>query len=405
MPELQLKVVKNTGDGIWGKALSNLNKVLYSSGGGLYNIVISAKRNSLLRVSANYEELSKISNEKKRNSIAEKYEKTYESYLGLIERFITDTVYNRVQKRIGTIRENKLISEYYEMNSLKGSEYCEYKYKRQIMFLQMEWEIISTSKSSYFAEKYKKFYANVTDQLYRGLMKHYSVKLTNKAEDKSAIFSKIYNLIDGYIKYVLPYLPTTEGRERAIESYKNCIEKIDLYAKKEINSLKRDLYLLEFGTALFAYCLPILATEECYMDMLERGRRSLPNIYITADKFEMYNLILDVIESYANNVWSQRTIWENDEEKQEFDEFWAKFSEYKKLARIDLNEYTKLREILFITNELKQLKKINKDGKAYTELRAYYRERMKALGGLRKFKNSYKMMNGTWKTRRRCAAE
>ena len=67
MPELQCKVVKNTGDGIWGKALNNFNKVLYSSGGGLFNILINSKRNSLLRASANYEEVTQIANEKKRN--------------------------------------------------------------------------------------------------------------------------------------------------------------------------------------------------------------------------------------------------------------------------------------------------------------------------------------------------
>lgn len=402
MPELQLKVVKNTGDGIWGKALNNFNKVLYSSGGGLFNIVINSKRNSLLRASANYEEIATISNEKKRNTVAEKYEKVYETYLSTLEKYITDTVYNRVQKRIGTIKENKLISEYYETNSLKGTEYCEYKYKRQLMLLQMDWETIVNSKSGYFVEKYKKFYANVADQLYKGLMKHYSVKLTNKSEDKNALFEKIYSLIDGYIKFVLPYLSESEGREKVLDGYKNYVEKIDMYAKKEINSLKKDLYLLELGISLFVYCLPILATEECYLDLLERARRSLPNIYITADKFEMYNLLLDVIESYAYNVWSKKSMWESDIEKQEFDAFWAKLTEYKKLQRIDLNEYKKVREILFITYELKLFKKENKE---YKELRAYYRERMKQLGGFRKFKNSYKMMNGVWKTRRRCKAE
>ena len=85
MPELQLKVVKNTGDGIWGKALNNFNKVLYSSGGGLFNILINSKRNSLLRASSNYEEITKISNEKKRNSVTEKYEKAYDNYLNVLE--------------------------------------------------------------------------------------------------------------------------------------------------------------------------------------------------------------------------------------------------------------------------------------------------------------------------------
>ena len=402
MPELQLKVVKNTGDGIWGKALNNFNKVLYSSGGGLFNILINSKRNSLLRASSNYDEITQIANEKKRNTVTEKYEKAYDNYLNVLEKYITDTVYNRVQKRIGTIKENKLISEYYETNSLKGNEYCEYKYKRQLMLLQMDWESICVSKTGGFVEKYQKFYVNVTDQLYRSLMKHYAVKLTNQSEDKTPIFEKIYDLIEGHIKFVLPYLPKTDGRDKIIEGYRNYVEKIDLYAKKEIHSIKRDLYLLELGINLFTYCLPILATEECYLNILERARRTVPNIYITADKFEMYNLLLDSIESYATNVWANKTIWESDMEKQVFDEFWAKFSEYKKLARIDLTEYKRLREILFITHEFKVLKTLKQENK---ELRTYYRDRMRQLGGFRKFKKTYKVMSGRWRTRRRCKAE
>ena len=128
MPELQLKVVKNTGDGIWGKALNNLNKVLYSSNGGFFNFVINSKRNALLRASASYEEIASIAKESKRNSVTEKYEKAYDNYLNTLEKYIKETIYTRAQKRVSTIKENKVLSEYYEINSLKGTEYCEYNY-------------------------------------------------------------------------------------------------------------------------------------------------------------------------------------------------------------------------------------------------------------------------------------
>ncbi len=401
MPELQLKVVKNTGDGIWGKALNNLNKVLYSSGGGLFNIVINSKRNALLRASNNYESITHVAKESKRNQITEKYEKAYESYLCALEKYITDTVYTKVQKRVSTLKENKLLSEYYEINSLKGTEYSEYKYRRQMMYLSMDFENILASKSGYFIEKYQRFYTNVIDQLYKSLMRHYSVKLTNKSENKSATFESIYNLIDDYMKDVLPYLPETEGRKKIMDEYKKFVETIDMYAKKEINTIKRQLYLLELGIGIFAYSLPTLATEECYLDLITRARQTIPNIYITADKFEMYTLLLEAMESYYYNVQSQKTIWDNDSNKEEFQKFWEKFMEYKKLERIDLNEYKRLREILFISADTKYLKKTGQEMK---ELRAYYRERMKTIGGLRKFKNSVQKTTGIWRTRRRCEA-
>ena len=56
----------------------------------------------MLRASGNYDEVTQIANEKKRNTVTEKYEKAYDNYLNVLEKYITDTVYNRVQKRIGT---------------------------------------------------------------------------------------------------------------------------------------------------------------------------------------------------------------------------------------------------------------------------------------------------------------
>ena len=93
MPELQLKVVKNTGDGIWGKALNNFNKVLYSSGGGLFNIVINSKRNSLLRASNSYEEITTISNEKKRNTVVVNLKRVTSDQAKRIMDFLSGTIY------------------------------------------------------------------------------------------------------------------------------------------------------------------------------------------------------------------------------------------------------------------------------------------------------------------------
>ena len=101
------------------------------------------------------------------------------------------------------------------------------------------------------------------------------------------------------------------------------------------------------------------------------------------------------------NVLAKKTTWDNEMKKEEFVAFWDKFMQYKKLEKIDLYEYKRLREVLFVTNDIKYLKKQNVPVK---ELMVYYRDRMKQQGGLRKFKNSVKKMEGKWKTRRRCEA-
>ncbi len=401
MAELQLKVVKNTNDGIWGKALNNFNKVLYSSGGGLFNIVINSKRNSLLRAHQNYENIVKMAKENKRKAVADKYEKSYENYLDILERYIKETVYTRVQKKISTLKENRLLSNYYEVNALKGTDYCEYKYRIQILLLGMDWEYVLASKSENFVEKYKKFYVNVIDQLYRSTMRHYSIKLTNKKEPQDGIYKGMYDTVEAYIKEVLPYAEQSDECKKIIESYKSYVEKIDMYVKKEINSVKRELYLIELGMNIFEYSLPILAAEECYLDIIEKTRLGIINTYIVADKFELYTILVDAIESYCYNILARKTIWDKPMEKEEFDKFWDKFMEYKKLERIDFHEYKRLREVLFIKADIRKIKATNKN---YKELLAYYRERMKQQGGLRKFKSTMGHMDGVWRTRRRCQA-
>ena len=60
MAELQLKVIKKSDNGVFGKELNNFNRVLYSSGGGFYSIYLNGKRNSLLKAYANHEDVKKM---------------------------------------------------------------------------------------------------------------------------------------------------------------------------------------------------------------------------------------------------------------------------------------------------------------------------------------------------------
>lgn len=402
MAELQLKVVKNSENNVFGKAINNFNKVLYSSGGGFYNLYMNSKRNSLIKAFANFEDIKNLQNETKQKNASEKYEKVYENYLVALEKYITETVYAKVKKKVSNIKENNLLSEYYEVNSIKGVEYNEYRYKIQLMLLYMDWENILATKSDAFVNKYKKFYVSVVAGLYKSLMRHYSIQITNAGDNKEKVFSKIYNLTEEYIQNFLPYAEKTENAQLIIDTYKKYVEKIDEFARKDFNEIKRELNLLELTRKIFIYSLPTLAAEECYLNIIEKSRIIIINTYIAADKFETYQLLLDAIESYNTNVLSQKVVWDNEEEKAKYQEFWKQFSEYKKLERIDYEEYKRLREVLFITKEIKDIKKSQKN---YSTLITYYRERMKQQKGLRYFKNSVKKLGGRWRTRRRKCAD
>lgn len=401
MAEVQLKLVKRTDDGVFGKAINNLNKMLYSPSGSFFNIAINSKRNSVVKSFLLSESYEKMTSEKKRNHLMDKYEKTYDLYLEMLERYVTETIYNKAKKKVTSLKENKLLSSYYEVISLKSTDFVEYKYRRQTLLLEMDWDIILATKQNAFVEKYKKFYLSVVSQLYKSLMRHYAVNLTDATKDKQQTYSHIYNLIEDYIKKVLPYEEETETNKRIMEIYKNQIITIDTYNKKSYSEIKRSVLLLEISKFIFAYSLPMVALDQCYQELIESARIAVMNTFLDADKFEVYQLLLDLLESYNVNVLSKKIYWDTDLEKEEYIKFFNKYTEFKKLERIDYAEYIRLREVHFIMNDLSKIK----EDKKFEELKKYYRERMIQQKGFRRLKNSHGTKKGNWRTRRRVKAD
>lgn len=402
MAELQLKVIKNTEGGFMSKAINNFGKAVYSSGGGLYSLVIGAKRNLLLKAYGNYQEITKIADENKRNTVSAKYDKAYENYLNCLEKYIKENIYNKVQKKISNIKEERIMSKFYEVNSLKGNEYVEYKYKRQILLLDMEWENILATKTGKSFQRYKEFYINTMEEIYKASMRHYAIILTDVKYENSEKYEKIYELIESYIKQVLPYAQENETNRRIMEEYKKYVQSLDNFSQRDSNELRRKLVLLGLSRDLFVYSLPVIAAEQCYVKLLKTCRTTLGNTFLDADKYELYKLLLDIIEEYNENVLSKKVYWDSPAIREDYNKFWDKYKEIKKLARIDYDEYLKLREILFITYDLKMLKKSKKK---YDEVKAYYKDRMVQLQALRRIKKHPTLKNGTWRARRRMSAD
>lgn len=402
MAELQLKVIKNTEGGFMSKAINNFGKAVYSSGGGLYSLVIGAKRNLLLKAYGNYQEITKIADENKRNTVSAKYDKAYENYLNCLEKYIKENIYNKVQKKISNIKEERIMSKFYEVNSLKGNEYVEYKYKRQILLLDMDWENILATKTGKSFQRYKEFYINTMEEIYKASMRHYAIILTDVKYENSEKYEKIYELIESYIKQVLPYAQENETNKRIMEEYKKYVQTLDTFSQKDSNELRRKLVLLGLSRDLFVYSLPVIAAEQCYVKLMKTCRTTLGNTFLDADKYELYKLLLDIIEEYNENVLSKKVYWDSPTIREDYNKFWDKYKEIKKLARIDYDEYLKLREILFITYDLKMLKKSKKK---YDEVKAYYKDRMVQLHALRRIKKHPTLKNGIWRARRRMSAD
>lgn len=400
--QVQLKLVKRTEEGFFGKAISNIGRAVYSSGSSLYTLLISTKRSSILKNFASYSSVMQVADENKRNSITAKYEKTFENYLNTLEKYITETIYTKMQKKVSNMEEDRIMASYYEINALKGVDHVEYKNRRQILLLNMEWASISSTKTGKFLEKYKEFYLHNMEELYKASMRHSTILLANAKDGDQDKYDVVYNLIEDYIKNILPLLPETKQNTQIIEDYKKYVLTLDTYAKKEYNELRRKLSLLGFGKTLFVYSLPTIAAEQCYINIISAARTYLSNYFIEADKYEAYQVLLDAIEEYVDNVLVRKSYWNSPVEEEEFKKFNTKWSELKKLARIDYDDFKNQREILFVKNDLKYMKnsKLKLD-----EVRRYYRERMLQLHALRRLANKYQSKLGKWRTRRRQKAD
>lgn len=398
MAELRLKVVNESGEGLFDKAVSNFSKVIYSSGAGLYGFVISSKRNALLKVYASYKDYTNIADEGKRNAIVKKYEKAYQNYLDTLEKYLKENIYHKVQKKVGTLQENKLLSQYYEVVALKGTQYDEYKPKRQILLLDMDWEILLGNKSNAAVSKYKPFYITTIDQIYKSMMRHYAVVLTDKKNEQEDKYHRIYQLVENYIKNVLPYKEETPENNLILEAYKKYVTTIDVYTKKTENGIKKNLVLLELSRKVFSYSLPMVAAEQCYLKLIEDCRVGIENAFLDIDKFELYQLLINAMESYHENILSKKNYWDSPILKEEYETFWDKFQNLKKLERVDLEEYQRQREILFVTYDIQALKK---EKKKHEEVRLFYRMRLKEIGGFRRLKNHAQAKDGRWRTKRR----
>ena len=230
-------------------------------------------------------------------------------------------------------------------------------------------------------------------------MRHYAVLLTGaKVGESDDKYNKIYALIEDYIKNVLPYVDDIVDKDKIIEAYKNLVASIDVYSKKISDEIKRNKVLLEISRELFAYSLPMIAAEQCFMDLIEKARIAIENSFIDAEQFEVYQLLLDLLESYHENILDKKVYWDTQTEREEFQKLRDEFVECKKLERIDFEEYKRRREKIFVCSELKRMKTTKKK---YEKLKTDYVDRMKQLHGLRELKNHTKKWTGRWKTRRR----
>jgi len=125
MEERSLRIY--TDKTFFTKITSTITKMLVPTKIGINGMLISIKRNNVLKAYEAFLESEKQEDTTKKEVIQQKYEDTFSLYLEAIDKHIMDSIYKKVKNGTATEFEKNALSRYYEVIHIKETEYLEYK--------------------------------------------------------------------------------------------------------------------------------------------------------------------------------------------------------------------------------------------------------------------------------------
>lgn len=375
MEQRSLRVVE-TDKTFFSKLSSTISKILIPTRVGLNGVMISIKRNSLIKAYNNYLEKGTEENSKK-------YEDSYALYLEAIDKYIMDSLYKKVKSNTATNFERDAIAKYYFVVSLKNKNYLEYKYKKQEYLLRIDYETVSNMKNQKVVNNYKNFYVAKMDTLYKGLLKNYSVAISDDVhQDSEEAYKKIFDTLEKYIMEILP-IKIEFGDDTAKEEYEEFLHttvgKLD-----ERDKIMQKVELLGVSRKIFIHSLPLAATEKCYNQILKQVRTLIVNSKNETKREQAYETLFEVMEDYNVKILSTKVYWDRPEERQAYKKFWEKYEK----AKDDANK----KQILLLKQDLKELKKLRRENIAIIDLHKQKLTKMGVIKTIGTSAKTYKRM-------------
>lgn len=389
MEERSLRVYQQKT--FFSKIGTTISKMLIPTKIGFNGMMISVKRNNLLK---SYEAVKEFEGEdtQKKENLNKKYEDTFALYLESIDKFVMDSIYKKVKNETATAFEQEALSKYYMITHLKETQYLEYKYRKQKYLLELDYENMKESNKEKVIQRYNKFYVEKMDSLYKGILKNYSVQLADNlrtsANDKNEIYDKIFDTVEEYILNILNLKMNME--ESNID--KETLEQYDKYSKflagkpDSIDVLEKKMTILSISRKLFTHSLPLITAEQCYEQLLNETRSELVHSKNERKFKKAYNMLLTIIEEYNINLLSTKIYWERPKEREEYKKF---YDEFKKLEKAKNKELKK--EILFIKNDLE---KVSQEPNRYKLVIDAYKKKLVELGAMKEVKTKSSTKTG-----------
>ena len=381
MEERSLRVVA-TDKTFFNKLTNTLSKFLIPTQIGINGMRISMKRNALIKA---YEATENIE-DGKQDIIEKKYEDAYTAYLESLDKYVLDTIYKKVKNNTASKIETMALSQYYGIVQLKQNEFVEYKYRKQKYLLELDKETVMNSGKQKVVEKYQQFYITKQDNLYKGILKNYSIKLADNTNvydsTKDWIYEKIFNTLEDYIKNILPLKINDPKLAKVVKEYEK-YEKFTVGKLDARDNIEKNMILLGLSRNLFTHSLPLVVAEQCYMKLLKDARCLVQDTKIAAKREKAYTMLLNLIEDCNIRLLATKVYWENAREREQFKRFHEKYKEIEKLKEVDFIEYVKQKEILFVKEDIKKIKNAKTD---YSRLVKYYKRKLVDYGVMKEIK-------------------
>ena len=385
MEERSLRIY-NSEKTFFSKITNTISKLLIPTKIGINGMIISLKRNNVLKA---YESVNATEDQAKKESFSKKLDDCYALYLESIDKYIMDTIYKKVRNDTASEFEKEALSQYYMITHLKETEYAEYKYKKQIYLIGLDYQNVLEEKAK-LIDRYKKFYVTETETLYKGLLKHFSIKLADNITDgeKDEIYNKIFKVLEEYISNILPIKFEIEQNN----TYKEILDEFDKVDRFSVGKLdqndiiEKNMLLLGLSRKLFTHSLPLVVAEQCYAKLLRDTRSLIVDTKVIRKQQKAYSLLISLMEEYNAKLLSTKIYWEKPAQRDEYKKFWSKYQEVEKLKNTNYDEYVKQKEILFVKTDLS---KVSENINKYYKIIKFYKDRLVELGVMRNLCNSY----------------
>ena len=376
MVEENLSLVSNSDLGVFKKFTKALSLFLLPSKLGYNSYQISRRRRQLVKAYVAFNETLTVEDASKKEKAFEKYENEYLEYLEYIDKYIMDSIRKKVMNGRASEFEKDALMEYHKVASAKDEEFIEYKFRKQKYLLELDYnKFLEEDKTSKYDNSFKTLYIEKQDRLYKGILKNYSVKITDDRMSQKAsniqVYLNIFATIEEYLNKIIPIKFEIEGEA----NYKDILKEYDEFTTYSVGKLdekaflEKNMLLLSISRSLFTHSLPLVVAEQCYEKLLKDTRLLLVNTTNEHKQEKAYQMLLMLIEEYNVKLLSVKIYWENKDEREKNKKFWEAFTGV---------ETEKEKEVLILLEELRRLKEENSP--KMKKLKKIYKAKLSKLG-------------------------